>query len=136
MKNDKKGFSHLIDSTKYSLKGIKAAFQHESAFRQELIVCAVLFPLSFYLADSIVAWSILIIPLFTLLITELLNSGLESVVDRIGSEFHELAGRAKDLASAAVFINIVFLVIIWGAYLLYYFDLFFAKEIKGGLFDF
>ena len=73
-------------------------------------------PLAFFLAETFLEWCILVFPLFTLIITELLNSALESTVDRIGSEIHKLSGAAKDLASAAVFINLLFIALIWGGY--------------------
>jgi len=122
MKNESRGFVHLMKSTKYSLQGLWMAVKNESAFRQELFTCLVLVPTGFYIADSLLSWTVLMIPLFTLLITELLNSALEAVVDRVGTEIHELSGRAKDMASAAVFLNIIFLLVVWGAYLLYWFE--------------
>ena len=118
MKEDSRGVQHLINSTKNSLTGLKTAFANEAAFRQELILVAVLFSASFFLASTFIEWCILIFPLFTLLTTELLNSAIESTVDRIGSELHKLSGAAKDLASAAVFINLLFIAVVWGGYIL------------------
>jgi diacylglycerol kinase (ATP) len=114
MKPGKSGFARLLDATGYSFKGLKATWVHEAAFRQELLLVAVLGVASFWLADNPTEWLILVIPLFVLLIVELLNSAIESVVDRIGDEFHELSGRAKDIGSAAVFISLLFIATIWG----------------------
>ena len=83
--------------------GFSAAFKHESAFRQELLLCAVLLPFSFVLAQSVSHWAMLIVTLLLLLLVELLNSAIEAITDRVGTEYHVLSGRAKDTASAAVF---------------------------------
>ena len=115
MKPGKSGLRRIIDATGYSMKGLAAAFRHEAAFRQEAALCAVLLPVSFWLADSPVEWFILVAPLFLLLIVELLNSAVEATVDRVGDEPHPLSGRAKDMGSAAVFITLVFLAVSWGA---------------------
>jgi len=124
MKNESRGFVHLMKSTKYSLQGLWTAAKNESAFRQELLLFVVLAPVGVYIADTFLVWILLMVPLFTLLITELLNSALEAVVDRVGTEFHELSGKAKDMASAAVFMNILFLLVVWGGYLVYWFGVF------------
>ena len=118
-----KGFDRLYKSTVYSIKGLKRAFQNEAAFRQELILIAVLFPISILVAESFVVWVILITPMFLLLITELLNSSIEAAVDRVGIDYNYLSERAKDIASAAVFINLVFLAIVWIVYLLRYWEI-------------
>lgn len=104
MKPGKSGLSRLFDATGYSIKGIRACWQNEAAFRQEVILVIVLLPLSFLTARSIEQWLLLVIPLLVLLIVELLNSAVENVVDRIGHELHELSGKAKDMGSAAVLI--------------------------------
>ena len=118
MKNESTGVRHLLDSTWNSIKGLRAAFIHEAAFRQEVIMVTLLFSASFFISDSFIVWAILVFPLFLLLLVELLNSAIESVVDRIGSEFHELSGRAKDMGSAAVFINLSLIAVVWGGYLI------------------
>lgn len=114
MKPGKTGLARLLDATGYSLKGLKATFAHEAAFRQELLLVAVLGIASFWLAASPTEWLMLVIPLFVLLIVELLNSAIETAIDRIGDEIHELSGRAKDIGSAAVFISLVFIATTWG----------------------
>ena len=113
MKPGKTGLVRLVDATGYSISGLKAAFINEAAFRQELLLVAILGAASFWLCENPLEWLILIIPLFLLLIVELLNSAIESTVDRIGSEVHELAGRAKDLGSAAVMLSLALIAITW-----------------------
>lgn len=115
MKPGKTGFRRLLDATGYSMKGLRSTFRHESAFRQELLLVLVLFPLSFVVAEGHTQWMLLVAPLFLLLVVELLNSAIESVVDRIGDEYHELSGRAKDMGSAAVFICLVLIAVFWGS---------------------
>jgi len=114
MKPGKTGIGRLLDATRYSKRGLAAAFRHEAAFRQETLLVAVLFTASFWLQTSIVEWLLLVGPLFILLIVELVNSGIETVVDRIGSERHELSGRAKDMGSAAVFLSLLLIAVTWG----------------------
>ena len=100
------------------MKGFKAAFIHESAFRQELLLCMILLPFSFVIASSLNHWLSLICSLLFLLFAEIINSAIEALADRISTEHHELIVRAKDLGSAAVFIAIVLVTLIWfvGAY--------------------
>jgi diacylglycerol kinase (ATP) len=115
MKPGKSGLARLIDATGYSFKGLKAAFVHEAAFRQELLLVAVLGTASFWLAANIFEWLVLVVPLFILIIVELLNSAIENTVDRIGDELHELSGRAKDMGSAAVMLSLGLVAVCWGA---------------------
>ncbi|MDD3801958.1 MAG: diacylglycerol kinase [Desulfuromonas thiophila] len=97
----------------YSLAGLKTAFCSEAAFRQELAAATLLLPLVFWL-DLALAERLLMIGSLTLvLIVELLNSAIEAAIDRIGPEWHEFSGRAKDLGSAAVFISLLFAVLCW-----------------------
>ena len=114
MKPGKTGLARLIAATGYSLKGLKASWQHETAFRQEVALIIVMFPASFFVAKTTIQWLLLISPLFLLLMVELLNSAVEAIVDRIGPEHHELSGRAKDIASAAVMFCLFFIAISWG----------------------
>ncbi len=102
MKPAHTGWRHLIHSTRYSLKGLRAAWLHESAFRQELILCVLLLPLAWWIGQGPVEWILLVGSCLLVLVVELLNSAIENVVDRIGPEHHELSGRAKDIGSAAV----------------------------------
>jgi diacylglycerol kinase (ATP) len=113
MKPGKSGIARLIDAAGYSIRGMKACWRNEAAFRQEIALSIVLFALSFFVAFSLEQWLLLVAPLFLLLMVELLNSAVENVVDRIGDEYHELSGRAKDTASAAVFICLVLIGLCW-----------------------
>jgi len=98
------------------MKGLRAAFKYESAFRQETALLIILLPLAILLGQSIVDYSILIGSLLLVMMVELLNSALEAVVDRVGEEHHKLAGRAKDMGSAAVFIALLNVIVIWSMY--------------------
>ncbi|MCE0733202.1 diacylglycerol kinase [Halomonas sp. G15] len=113
MKPGHTGWRHLVHSTRYSLKGLKAAWRHESAFRQELTLCLLLLPLVWWVGDGPVEWILLLGSCAIVLIVELLNSAIESVVDRIGPERHELSGRAKDLGSAAVMLSLLLAGLTW-----------------------
>lgn len=115
MKPGKTGIARLIDATGYSMQGLSACWRSEAAFRQEVALCLVLLPASFYVANNIEQWLLLITPLFLLLIVELLNSAVEATVDRIGPERHELSGRAKDIGSAAVLICLLLIGLCWGS---------------------
>ena len=114
MKPGKKGLQRLIDATGYSWKGFQAAVKHEAAFRQELLIGLVLTPAGIWLGRSAVEYSLLFGSLILVLIVEILNSAIEAVVDRTGDEYHKLAGRAKDMGSAAVMLAIINVFVIWG----------------------
>jgi len=114
MKPSHTGLKHLKHSTHYSLKGLNAAFRHEAAFRQEVVLTVLLLPLAWWISEGPVSWLILVGSCFLVLITELLNSAIESVVDRIGPEKHELSGRAKDIGSAAVMLALLLAGLAWG----------------------
>ena len=113
MKPGKTGMARLIKATTYSWKGIQAAFRHEAAFRQELLLVLVLFPASFWVARSMIEWVLLVVPLLLVLVVELLNSAIESVVDRISDQAHVLSGQAKDMGSAAVLFSLLIIVAAW-----------------------
>lgn len=117
MKSNEKGLRRLFLAGKYSLKGLCISFKSESAFRQELFLLAILLPLVFYFELSSVERALLVFSLLIILIVELLNTAIEVVVDRIGADYHELSGRAKDVASAAVFISLFNALIIWAVVL-------------------
>jgi len=114
MKPGYRGLKHLVHSTRYSLKGLKAAFRYEAAFRQEVVLCVLLLPVAGWIADDLLSWLILVGSCLVVLITELLNTAVENVVDRIGSEKNELSGRAKDIGSAAVMLALMLAVLCWG----------------------
>lgn len=102
-----------IKAAHYSWKGLRAAFQHEEAFRQELFLALLLIPLTFFLPVSANERIFMISATILVLIVELLNSAVEAVVDRVGMEDHELAGRAKDIGSAAVMLTLLLCGFIW-----------------------
>ncbi len=112
--NQNTGLTRLIKAFGYSIAGFKAAWINEQAFRQEVLLCIVLIPLAFWLGDSGVERALLISCLLLVLITELFNSAIEAVADRISQEKHPLIGRAKDIGSAAVFIALCYTVLVWG----------------------
>jgi diacylglycerol kinase (ATP) len=108
------GIKRIAMAGVYSFQGFKAAFQNESAFRQELFLSIILIPLAFWLNVEPLQRVLMVAVLFFVLIVELLNSAIEAVVDRIGPEQHELSGRAKDLGSAAVLGSLFLTAYIWG----------------------
>ena len=107
------GIKRIFNAFFCSLRGLKFAWKYESAFRQEAIMVAVLFPSTFFLAQSLAHWSALIAALCLLLLTELINSAIETLADRITLEHDPMIGRAKDIGSAAVTLAISFIVLIW-----------------------
>ena len=113
------GIARIISATEYSLKGLKACWKAEAAFRQEAMACVILVPLAFYLGDTSVEIALMILTCMLVLIVELLNSSIEAVVDRIGPEYHALSGQAKDIGSAAVMISIGTLIVTWSLLLVW-----------------
>ena len=114
MANQTKGLRRILNATGYSWKGIIAAWKNEEAFRQEACLAILLVPLAIWLGDSAIEQALLIGSLFIVVIVEILNSAIEAVVDRIGPELHEMSGRAKDMGSAAVFLALANVVVVWG----------------------
>ncbi|MGB1109216.1 MAG: diacylglycerol kinase [Gammaproteobacteria bacterium] len=96
------------------MKGFRATLKHEEAFRQEVMLMVVLAPLGAWLGDDGIERALLIGSLLIVLIVELLNSGIESAIDRISDEHHPLSGRAKDQGSAAVFVSLALVILTWG----------------------
>ena len=107
------GIKRIFNASIFSWRGIKATWQSEAAFREELILCIFLFPGAFWLGENLSQTALLIIPLFIVLVVELLNTGIEHAIDRVGYERHELSGLAKDAGSAAVFVSNMLTIIIW-----------------------
>ena len=105
---------HIVNALIWSMAGIKAAWKHELAFRAQVVVIAIMLPIGFWLGRTAVEWVLLLGSCMLVLITELLNSALETIVDRVGLEPHELSGRAKDLGSAAAFFSMLTAVAVWG----------------------
>lgn len=114
MKLGHTGLTRIVKATGFSLRGLQAAWRFETAFRQECVIALLLLPLAFWLAETLAQAALLIFAVGLVLVTELLNSAIEAVVDRFGSERNELAARAKDMGSAAVFVSLAMLVATWG----------------------
>lgn len=107
------GLGRIVKATHCSFKGMKAAWQYESAFRQELVLAIILLPFAFVLASSINHLLVLISSLLFVLFAEIINSAIEALADAITLEHNTLIGRAKDMGSTAVFIALSLLVMIW-----------------------
>ncbi len=112
------GLRRLLRASIHSLNGLRSAFVSEAAFRQEFALAVVLIPLGLWLGESPAEKALLVGSVLLVLIVELLNTAIESVVDRIGLERHALSGRAKDVGSAAVLVALVLLVAVWSLLLL------------------
>lgn len=109
----KTGLRRLINATRYSAQGFKAAWKTEDAFRQESVLAVILIPVAVLLPVSLVYKLLLIGSIILVLIVEVLNSAIEAVVDRFGGEIHPLSGKAKDLGSAAVLLALTLALITW-----------------------
>jgi diacylglycerol kinase (ATP) len=105
---------HIVNALIWSAAGVKTAWQNELAFRIESITIMIMLPVGVWLGRSAAERALLVASCLLILITELLNSAIESVVDRIGMERHELSGRAKDMGSAAAFFSMLTAAIVWG----------------------
>lgn len=114
MKPGKTGFRRIINAAFYSWAGMRFAWRNEAAFRQEVTLAVILIPAAFWVGADAVQRALLIGTCLIVLIVELLNSGIEAVVDRVGDEYHKLSGSAKDLGSAAVLISLLLTVTVWG----------------------
>jgi diacylglycerol kinase (ATP) len=112
------GMRRLVLAFVNSWKGFRGAFRFEAAFRQEVALAVVLLPLGVYLGKTGVEKALLVSSVLLVLIVELLNTGIETVVDRIGLERHDLSGLAKDVGSTAVLLSFGVLIVIWGFLLL------------------
>lgn len=113
MKPGKKGLARILAASGYSWQGLKAAWKHEAAFRQEVLLVIILLPLAFWVGKTPAQIAVLVLSLSIILIAELANSAIEAVVDRFGGELHKLSGRAKDIGSAMVMIALFFSSIVW-----------------------
>ena len=110
----KTGLRRLLNAFGYSLAGFRAAYKHEDAFRQEIHLALILIPLALWLPATHIGKSLMIGSVLLVIMIELLNSAIEATVDRISLENHELAKRAKDIGSAAVFFSLVNVLVVWG----------------------
>src|SRR5574343_616289 len=113
-----KGLKRLVNACFFSIAGFKATWQHEEAFRQEVLLFLVSTPLAIWLGETVIEKVLLIGSVVWVLLVELLNSAVEAVVDRVGFEHHELSGRAKDIGSAAVMLSLIWAAVTWAWILL------------------
>ena len=113
----KKGLRRLINALGYSRDGLGAAWKNEAAFREEVLLAAIAIPLAIVLGNTGIERALLIGAILLILIVEILNSGLEAVVDKASPEKHELAKSAKDMGSAAVLLSLVNAAVIWACIL-------------------
>jgi len=109
----KTGIKRLANAFTYSVAGTLAAFKHEDAFRQEVILSTILIPLAIYLGQTVIEQALMISSILLIIIVELLNSSVEATVDRISVKHHKLSKRAKDIGSAAVFFSLVNAAVVW-----------------------
>lgn len=112
-KKRKNPVEHIASATVHSIHGLRAAWRCELSFRLETVVIPILLPIAFWLGTSPAQRALLVVSLLAIPVVELLNSALESVVDRIGPELHELSGRAKDMGSAAVLMVLMAAAAVW-----------------------
>ena len=110
----KTGLRRIWNAFFYSMEGFKAAFHNEDAFRQEVLLAAILIPLALFLPATGLGKALMVTSVLLVLVVELLNSAIEATVDRISFENHQLAKRAKDIGSAAVFVSLWNVVVVWG----------------------
>lgn len=114
----KTGLRRVWNAFHYSLSGLRAAYECEDAFRQEVLLAIILIPLAFFLATNGIGRALMVSSVLLVLLVELLNSAVEATVDRISLENHRLAKRAKDIGSAAVLFSLINVVVVWACVLL------------------
>ena len=112
-----RGPIRVMKAAVWSMQGLRAAWLHETSFRLEVYLFAILAPVGWWLGETGVERALLIGSMLLVLSIELLNSAVEAVIERYGPEHHELAGRAKDMGSAAVFVLMLNVLLVWGAIL-------------------
>jgi len=110
---NQKGLKRFINAFFFSVAGFKAVWKYEEAFRQEVLLLVVAAPLAFWLSDNNIEQVLLVGSVIAVLLVELLNSAVETAIDRIGLEHHELSGRAKDIGSAAVMLSLCLAALTW-----------------------
>jgi len=114
-KPDNTGIRRILRATGFSAQGLRSAWQHEAAFRQEVVLLVILIPIALWLGETVLLQALLIGVCLFVLIVELFNSAIEAAIDRHGDEHHELSGRAKDMGSAAVMVSLAIVLLTWGA---------------------
>lgn len=115
---EKKGIQRILNACFFSIAGFKAVWKHEEAFRQEVLLLIVTAPLAFWLTDDNIERVLLLGSVIGILLVELLNSAIETAIDRISYEHHELSGRAKDIGSAAVMLSLTLAALTWALILI------------------
>lgn len=110
----KTGLRRVFNAFFYSIEGLKAAYRHEDAFRQEVLLALILIPAALFVPASGVGKALMIGSVLLVLVVELLNSAVEAAVDRISLDHHRLAKRAKDIGSAAVMLSLLNVAVVWG----------------------
>ncbi len=120
-KPGRKGLARLVDATRYSWQGFKAAWLHEEAFRMEATLALAFVPLAFFIGQTPAHQIALVITCGLVILAEVINTAIESIVDRIGPEHDPLSGQAKDLGSAAVFVTLSLFLLVWLVSLWHYF---------------
>jgi diacylglycerol kinase (ATP) len=110
----KTGLQRLWNAFGYSLAGFRAAYKHEDAFRQEVLLAVLMIPLAVLLPVSHIGKALMIASVLLVIVVELLNSAIEATVDRISLDSHTLAKRAKDIGSAAVLVSLINVLVVWG----------------------
>lgn len=111
--NQAGGLRRIWNAMLYSVAGLRAAWDNEAAFRQEIVLCLILIPAAFWVGGNALERVLLIGSCLLVLVVELLNSAIEAAIDRIGADRHTLSGRAKDMGSAAVFISLLLALSCW-----------------------
>jgi diacylglycerol kinase (ATP) len=109
----KTGAVRLFNAFGYSLAGFQAAYKHEDAFRQEVLLAVILIPLALWLPVTLVGKALMVTSVLLVIIVELINSAIEATVDRISLENHDLAKRAKDIGSSAVLVSLINVIVVW-----------------------
>lgn len=112
------GIPRILNAFRYSCQGLRSAFIHEAAFRQELLLCVIAIPIAFWLSQDWAQFFMLLGSLFFILIVELLNSAIETLADAVQPDYHPLVGRAKDIGSAAVLLSFAVAICVWAAVLI------------------
>ena len=115
------GIKRLLKASFYTYKGLKHSIQYEAAFRQECIAASIMIPAALIIDFSAIERLMLIGAVLLVMIVELLNTGIEAVVDRVGVEYHELSGLAKDMGSAAVMLALIYCIAVWATFLIQHF---------------
>ena len=119
MKATATGIKRILNAFGYSFSGFKQTFKSEAAFRQDIAFCLVMLIISFFLPVTLVQWLMMISSLFLILFMELINTAIETIIDRISEDYHELSKKAKDIGSLLVLMSFILTFIIWVSIILF-----------------